>query len=579
MPQITQIFTNSFSQIKFVINFILQAFSVNLICVNLCNLWQKKHVAIYGYTKIILPLVFIASTFSGWAQNYNVTQQRTVEHLFIKSLDTSSNFHSGIKPFANKEVNQVVSIDTLSSGLKYNVQSSLANQIFNENLVDAEKGNFKLLINPLINAGSGIEKISNRTVTLSEIAFGLSLKSAYKTKWSGEFDFLADNSQYPIHIDNLLKTQHAGQGYGYTKDQQAMYFQGNLTFTADDVFTFQAGIGKNIIGEGYRSLFLSDYANSYPYFKATATIWKLKYMALYTNFQDIRFGKGNFSDFHQKFSTIHYLSLNATKWLNFGFFESIVFQAQEGNFYRGYELSYLNPIIFLRPMEYHQGSADNALMGGSIKIKVKKKNIFYGQLLLDEFLLAEIRANRGWWANKYGYQFGVKAYDFVGINGLKIQAELNTVRPFTYSYFENPSTMNTLQNYGHYNAPLAHPLGANFNEVLGGISFHKKRWIFEAMSTYAKVGLDSSVNFSIGQNIYQPYNEREKEYGYKTGGGINTTILNNSFKVSYVLNPKMQTVIQLGINNRTYQNKYGNESSNWITFGIKTALINQYFDI
>src|SRR5690606_26768356 len=168
---------------------------------------------------------------------------------------------------------------------------------------------------------------------------------------------------------------------------------------------------------------------------------------------------------------------------------------------------------------------------------------------------------------------------FVGINGLKIQAELNAVRPFTYSYFENPSTMNTLQNYGHYNTPLAHPLGANFNEILGGISFHKKRWIFEAMSTYAKVGLDSSVNFSIGQNIYQPYNEREKEYGYITGGGINTTILNNSFKVSYVLNPKMQTIIQLGISNRTYQNKYGNESSNWITFGIKTALINQYFDI
>ncbi|HRN41281.1 MAG TPA: hypothetical protein PK649_04300, partial [Vicingus sp.] len=69
-------------------------------------------MAIYGYTKIILPLVFIASTFSGWAQNYNVTQQRTVEHLFIKSLDSSSNFHSGIKPFANKEANQVVSVDS-----------------------------------------------------------------------------------------------------------------------------------------------------------------------------------------------------------------------------------------------------------------------------------------------------------------------------------------------------------------------------------------------------------------------------------------------------------------------------------
>ncbi|MBI2280639.1 MAG: hypothetical protein HYU68_08120 [Bacteroidetes bacterium] len=512
------------------------------------------------------------------AQNFNVTNHRTFEQLYIFSLDTSSNFHAGIKPYALNEVNRVFFIDTVLDQNNINTNSTLMNLILNKNLISSKKEKFSLYINPIINAGIGAEKLSNRTVTLSEIAFGLSIKSSFKKKWSGEFDFLADNSQYPLHIDYLLKAQNAGQGYGYTDNQQALYYQGNLTFTADDVFTFQAGVGKNFIGDGYRSLFLSDYANSYPYFKATATFWKIKYMALYTNFQDIRFGNGDYSDFHQKFSTIHYLSYNATKWLNIGFFESIVFQAQEGNYYRGYELSYLNPIIFLRPVEYYQGSADNALMGGSLKIKIKKKNILYGQVLLDEFLLAEIKANNGWWANKYGYQIGLKSYNVFGINGLKIQLEYNTVRPFTYSYFENPSSLNTLQNYGHYNSPLAHPLGANFKEVIGGISYHKKRWIFEAQSTYAKVGLDSN-QFSLGQNIYQPYNNREKDYGYITGGGINTTIMNNSFKVSFVLNPKMQTIIQLGVNNRRYKNDFVNESTNWFSFGIKTALINQYFDI
>lgn len=513
----------------------------------------------------------------GVAQNFNLTNHRTFEQLYISSLDTSTDFHSGIKPFSTKEVNTVFSTDTFLNNLQINSNSSLINIIVNKNLVSSKSEHFSLFINPIMNIGGGLEKTSNRDLTLSETAFGLSLKSSYKTKWSGEFNFLADNSQYPLHIDYLLKAKNAGQGYGYTTNQQAMYFQGNLTFTADDVFTFQAGMGKNSIGDGYRSLFMSDYANSYPYFKATANIWKIKYMALYTNFQDIRSGS-NFNDFQQKFSTIHYLSYNATKWLNIGFFESIVFQAQEDSYYRGYEISYLNPILFLRPVEYHQGSADNALLGGSLKMKIKKKNILYGQLLFDEFLLAELKANRGWWANKYAYQVGLKAYDVFGLNGLKIQLEYNTARPFTYSYFEQPSSLSTLQNYGHYNSPLAHPLGANFKEVIGGISYHKKRWIFEAMSTYAKVGLDSNL-FSVGQDIYQPYNNREKEYGYQTGGGINTSIINNSLKVSFVLNPKMQTIIQLGVNNRTYKNNYTNESSNWITFGIKTALINQYFDI
>jgi len=448
----------------------------------------------------------------------------------------------------------------------------------NENLIENDNDNFLLIINPLINIGGGIENSDTNSSSLNEIAFGLNIKSALGKKWSGEFSFLADNSQYPTHIDQLIGSQHTGQGYGYTKDNQSMYFQGNLTFTPDDIFTIQAGVGKNFIGDGYRSLFLSDYANSYPYLKVTANIWKIKYMSLYTNFQDIRFSNGSYGDYRQKFSSIHYLSYNVTKWWNIGFFESIIWQAQEDNYYRGYDISYLNPIIFLRPVEFHQGSADNALLGGSFKFRLNKKNSIYTQLLLDEFLLAELKANNGWWGNKYAFQLGYKSYDLFGINNIKFQTELNIVRPFTYSYYEESSSLNTLQNYGHFNSPLAHPLGANFIEGLGGITYANKRWVIETMSSFAQVGLDNN-NFSIGQNIYQPYNEREQDYGYSLAGGVKTQILNNSLKVSYILNPKMQTIIQFGVNNRMYKNDYTNTSSNWFTFGIKTALINQYFDI
>lgn len=518
----------------------------------------------------------VSTTIIG--QNFNVTNHKTFENLFIKQIDTNINSHTAIKPYSFKETNSFVHYDSIYDGLKINTNSALMGLVLNKNLVNSKNEKFLLIMNPLINVGGGIEKLDSTTNSLNEVAFGLDIKSALGKKWSAQFSFLADNSTYPNHIDQMLATQHAGQGYGYTKNNQAMYYQGNITFTPDDIFTIQAGVGKNFIGDGYRSLFLSDYANSYPYLKVTANFWKIKYMALYTNYQDIRFSNGNYADYRQKFSTIHYLSYNATKWLNIGFFESIVWQAQEDNYYRGYDISYLNPIIFLRPVEYHQGSADNALLGGSFKIKIKKKNIFYSQILLDEFLLAEIKTNKGWWGNKYAVQLGFKSYDFLGFNNLKIQGELNMVRPFTYSYYEDPSSLNTLQNYAHYSSPLAHPLGANFNEALGQITYAKKRWIIEAMSSFATIGYDTN-SFSVGQNVYQPYNNRETEYGYNVAGGLNTKIMNNSLKVSYVLNPKMQTIIQLGVNNRMVKNDFSNSSSNWITFGIKTALINQYFDI
>ena len=81
---------------------------------------------------------------------------------------------------------------------------------------------------------------------------------------------LSDNSKYPSHIDSLVEDKNISPGYGYSKLGRAFAAQANITFTPDDNFAFQLGYGKNFIGDGYRSLFLSDNANSYPYLKITA---------------------------------------------------------------------------------------------------------------------------------------------------------------------------------------------------------------------------------------------------------------------------------------------------------------------
>lgn len=513
----------------------------------------------------------------GEAQNINLTKHQTFDRLYSPIADTSENFHSSIFPYSKKEFDKALSYDSLLQDLDLNVNSTLGKLLLNYQMIEGEKNSMSLTLSPIINIGAGIEKNDSSSNSINEIAFGLSSQLLFGEKWTGEFSFLADKSNYPKHLVSILESEQSGNGYGYFKNSSSMYYQGYLNYEASDIFNFQAGMGKHFIGDGYRSLFLSDYSSSYPYFKATATFWKIKYMALYSNHFDIRNSNGSFSDYRHKFAATHYLSYNATKWLNIGFFESIVWQAQEDNYYRGIDINYLNPIIFLRPVEYFQGSADNALLGGGLKLRIKKKYIFYSQLLLDEFLLSELRANNGWWGNKYGVQAGFKTHYLFGINNLSLQVEMNNVRPFTYSYFEQPTQLNTLQNYGHSNQSLAHPLGANFKEVFGKISLNKKRWIFEAQSTVARIGTDTN-QFSVGQNIYQPYNNREQDYGYNTAGGFNSTIMNNSVRVTYVLNPAMQTLIQLGVNNRQVKYDGGNTSSNWISFGIKTALINQYFD-
>lgn len=509
------------------------------------------------------------------AQNFNVSNERTFSALYNMQIDTSVSLHSSIKPLYKNEFNDY---DSTLSQLNIESDSKLIKGLtnYNTNSNDLKKG--VLSINALYNLGYGLEKNNIASDNFYDLSAGLDVSLYKGKKWSANFMYLWDFSQYPSYVDALVKTKNISPGYGYTKNDKGFYAQGDLTFTADEHFTFQLGYGKNFIGDGYRSLLLSDNAYSYPYLKITANIWKLKYMALYTNYQDIRGTDGSYSDFYHKFSTVHYLSYNATKWLNIGFFESIVWQAQEDQYYRGFDANYLNPVIFLRPAEYAQGSSDNALLGASLKMRIKKKQILYSQLILDEFLLKEIKAGNGWWGNKYGVQLGLKSYEFMWIKNLTLQLEYNVVRPFTYSYYHVPSNISTLQNYAHYNSPLAHPLGANFKEIMGGLTYTKKRWIFEGIATMAKVGLDTSATTSIGQDIFKPYNTREKDYGYNTGGGLSTDIINATIKASYVISPDTKTILQVGMTNRMYKNKYVDSNTQLFFVGIKTALTNRYAD-
>ena len=94
------------------------------------------------------------------------------------------------------------------------------------------------------------------------------------------------------------------------------------------------------------------------------------------------------SRYPKKWNVMHYLDWSVTKWLNIGIFETIIWQNEDSlGVYRGFEFNYLNPVIFLRPVEFSVGSPDNVLMGITGKLTLFKNHILYGQLAIDEFKL------------------------------------------------------------------------------------------------------------------------------------------------------------------------------------------------
>jgi hypothetical protein len=241
---------------------------------------------------------------------------------------------------------------------------------------------------------------------------------------------------------------------------------------------------------------------------------------------------------------------------------------------RTFDVNYLNPFIFFRPLEYSVGSPDNAFMGLNLNAKLFGCLKLYGQLGLDEFYLKEIRARKGWWANKQAWQLGAKYINAFRVKGLSLQAEYNEVRPYTYTHGIIE------QNYAHYGVPLAHPYGANFKEFIGIVSFRKKNLQLSVQAMQLTVGKDTAgTKSNMGQNIFLSYTTRPYEYGHYTTQGVKTTVLQSHIKLTYFIIPDMNLRIELGYVQRSESNQAGYQLQNpFVYFGIKSSFWNIYRD-
>ena len=74
------------------------------------------------------------------------------------------------------------------------------------------------------------------------------------------------------------------------------------------ITNFEVGNGKQFIGDGYRSLLLSDAAFSYPFVKFTATFLKVKYFMMWNKMLQYDKVKDNFDyRYSGKYGATQYL--------------------------------------------------------------------------------------------------------------------------------------------------------------------------------------------------------------------------------------------------------------------------------
>jgi len=402
----------------------------------------------------------------------------------------------------------------------------------------------------------------------------------------GFYTFITENQIfYPGYVTQFIRDHGAVPHEGFWKPfgsapanqrQNGVDFftgRGYITASITKHIHAQFGHDRHFFGNGLRSMILSDFANNYTFLKLNTNVWKLNYTNLFAQmFTRLdRFessGSPKSQRIPKKYFALHQLSLNITKNLNIGIFESIVFGRTDPNQKGVYDISYLNPLIFYRAIEQNNGSPDNAVLGADLKWNFLNHFSLYSQIVLDEFLLSEVRQNRGWWGNKNAFQVGLKWIDVIGVRNLDMQVEYNHARPYTYQHSD------AFTDYSHYNQALAHPMGANFREVMFVARYQPINRLRFSLKTFVNKMGEDTVKFnnevvSWGQNPMVSYNRRKQEFNNSIGQGISTTIVFAEFTASYMLFHNFYMDIQMLMRRKESAKASRNMNTRFISASIR----------
>lgn len=507
---------------------------------------------------------------------------------YVNQIGTNS--HTGSKPFTYNEIAKYYDFEKENDKIKSNRTSWWGRKLFDENLVAIQGKDYWFTINPIWDLRLGKASPQKDGYTYNntraiQIQGGLGDNLTFTTSIFESQGYFADYYNR-LAISQKPSGGNPGliPGIGIAKGFRENQFDfpsadANVSYTPSAHLNLQLGYSRNFIGDGYRSLLESDGASPYPFVKINTTFWKIKYTNTYMWLKDVRPEVTAEKTYATKYMANHYLSWNASKRLNIGFFESVVWSNTNG---RGFDVNFVNPIIFYRSVEFSSSSrSGNAALGLTGKYKWSNSVNFYGQFLIDEFAVGDMFGGEKSWRNKIAYQFGAKYYNAFGIDNLYLQAEYNAVKPYVYSHSE------VLTNYGHNNQSMGHNWGANLNELVGILRYYKGRFFGEAKINLGVRGLDfdtSTDSKNYGSNIYKDYDlNRPFDKGVSIGQGNKTNVIIGDLNIGYLVNPNANLKLFANFIYRSFSPKVDTltnfkENTTWFSIGLRSDVFNWYFD-
>jgi len=494
-------------------------------------------------------LFFLFVMFLGTSQQVNAQKtllpfdQNTSNDAMRQLYESDSIIHFSYKSILlNKSEYDTIISNTHNrlSGKEY--KKWFGRKLFRENLVIIKARDLYLTMDLVMNfeVGKDFEGVDDQLLTTN--TRGLLVQGNITDKVYFRTDFYETQSYFPAYVDSMIKASGVIPGQGKAKKFKTGGYDyplvtGIVNYQASKNVNIQFGQDKMFIGNGYRSLFLSDNAAPFLYLQLGLNFFenKLNYHANWASLQTldkVHSGNAQGDDlFVKRQANFNYLSFKPNAKMEFGAFEGVMWERWNAyTLNQPFDAMFLNPIPFLTTAVKSNDTLVSSVIGVNAFVKPLRHTAFYGQFSYGV-------KNGG-----TGFQIGTKLYDLAHVKGLNFQVEYNVVGSGIYG------TQNKYTDYFQYNQPLTVQQMEDFTELIFIGSYRYKRILLSLKGTIAHV--NKSIN--DGQLID-----------------------NYDANVAYIFNPITNLMVNLGMR---YRDDEVMGRTSWVYFGLKTNLRNLYYD-
>ena len=492
---------------------------------------------------LILALLFAKAGISQiHYQPYSYEQyQRHMGQLYADSLT-----HTAVKPFVGTNIDPRHDIKQSDTTRSWGYR-----KLFQEHLIEVAKEDHTFYLDFMPDFIVGAERGTN-SKTLWTNTRGAQAGLSVNKKFSLFVSFYENQARYASFIDSTARQIGNLPGQGFSKNLNTgkydwMNATANISYHFADALQVTVAYDKLHIGEGYRSVLISDNPYNFTHARLSGKVGRWQYHSVWAYMNDLR--NPRIAD------TQDPLSNRLGNGVKYGAFQYVDYLAGEK-----VSLGIFHSLIWAQNNQGRGGKANGGL-GLNVKYQPWQKYIFYGQLYADDISKFGFGSSDN---HRTAFQLGGKTYDLFDVENLNVTVEYNQAAPYTYQHPNNRI------NYTSNGEALAHPRGANFREALGIATYRWNRWEVYGQAMYARYGLDPTNSDNVGVDLFK---EEVTADGYRIAQGNLNHLFYHELRFSYVMNPKYNLRWELGVIDRRNKNTAtGNyQHAAIFTFGLRSS--------